>query len=244
MLTELILVRHGESEGNRASAAAEQRRAEVIDIEARDADVGLSPLGQAQAEALGHWLIGLPARERPRAIASSPYVRARQTAAIALGVAGLELPLVVDERLRDRELGVLDRLTEWGVAARYPAEAERRLHLGKLYYRPPGGESWSDVALRLRSFLRDLEADPPGSPVLVAAHDVVILLIRYVLERFDERQLMATAISDPIRNGAVTRLVRAEPSAPWRAALVNDVAHLADRDVPATRHEGRRDGDA
>jgi len=35
-------------------------------------------------------------------------------------------------------------------------EAARRARLGKLYYRPPGGESWADVALRLRSFLSEL----------------------------------------------------------------------------------------
>lgn len=244
MLTELILVRHGESEGNRASAAADRAHAEVIDIEARDADVDLSPLGRVQAEAFGRWLAEVPGPQRPRAVASSPYVRARETAEVALRVAGLHPPMLIDERLRDRELGVLDRLTERGVAARYPDEAARRVHLGKLYYRPPGGESWSDVVLRLRSFLRDLQADPPGSPILVAAHDVVILLIRYVLERFDERQLMAIAASEPIRNGAVTRLVCPDPAGPWHAAVVNDVSHLVDQGVPSTGHEGRRDVDS
>ena len=35
----------------------------------------------------------------------------------------------------------------------YPDEAKRRDLLGKFYYRPPGGESWADVALRIRSVL-------------------------------------------------------------------------------------------
>jgi broad specificity phosphatase PhoE len=43
----------------------------------------------------------------------------------------LDLPIRVDERLRDRELGVLDLLTMQGVKARFPQEAERRRWLGK-----------------------------------------------------------------------------------------------------------------
>src|SRR3546814_12403268 len=92
----------------------------------------------------------------------SPYRRARQTLAIALG----EYAAVVgvDERIRDRELGVLDRLTTNGVERLYPEEAERRRHLGKYYHRPPGGESWAAAALRLRSSLGDLFARPEDSP--------------------------------------------------------------------------------
>lgn len=61
-----------------------------------------------------------------------------------------------DERLRDRELGILGRLTRLGAEKRFPKEAERRFWVGKLYYRPPGGESWAEVALRLRSVLEEL----------------------------------------------------------------------------------------
>ncbi len=73
------------------------------------------------------------------------------------------MKVLTDERLRDRELGILDRLTRLGVKTRYPDEAERRLWLGKLYYRPPGGESWADVALRLRSILDELNTLGTGT---------------------------------------------------------------------------------
>ncbi len=62
---------------------------------------------------------------------SSPYVRALETARLALEGTGLDLPIRVDERLRDRELGVLDLLTMQGVKARFPQEPERRRWLGK-----------------------------------------------------------------------------------------------------------------
>jgi broad specificity phosphatase PhoE len=110
-VSELLLVRHGESEGNVAAARAHEADAHEIDVPARDPDVALSDLGRQQAAAVGAVLGALPDGERPHAIACSPYVRARETARLACDAAGLELPTRVDERLRDRELGVLDRLT-------------------------------------------------------------------------------------------------------------------------------------
>ncbi|MEE3921664.1 histidine phosphatase family protein [Micromonospora sp. BRA006-A] len=91
----------------------------------------------------------------------SPYLRAVRTAELALD--GTGIPASVDERLRDRELGVLDGLTAHGVTRRHPEEAQRRTRLGKFYYRPPGGESWTDVALRLRALLGDLRRDHEGA---------------------------------------------------------------------------------
>ena len=58
-----------------------------------------------------------------------------------------------DERLRERDFGAFDGMTGAGIREQYPDEAKRRDLLGKFYYRPPGGESWADVALRVRSLL-------------------------------------------------------------------------------------------
>jgi broad specificity phosphatase PhoE len=68
-----------------------------------------------------------------------PYLRAVQTAEIAVQGGGVPLPMRIDERLRDRELGILDLLTSRGVQNLFPAEAQRRAWLGQFYYRPPGG---------------------------------------------------------------------------------------------------------
>lgn len=78
---------------------------------------------------------------------SSPYVRACETARLALESAGLagRVSFAVDEGLREREFGVLDRLTRSGIRERRPDQAELRAHLGKFYHRPAGGESWADV---------------------------------------------------------------------------------------------------
>ena len=174
-VTELWLVRHGESVANVAASQAVREGHEVIDAPARDADVRLSPVGVQQAEALGAWLESLDADDRPHAIVSSPYVRAEQTVRIALEGAGIPMSANIDERLRDRELGILDLLTPAGVDARLPQEAARKDWLGKFYYRPPGGESWADLALRVRSFLAEI--DRHDGRLLIAAHDAVIMNI-------------------------------------------------------------------
>jgi len=232
--TELLLVRHGESLGNVAAAEARRAGAEVIDVPARDADVELSPTGVEQAEALGRWLAGLSAADRPDAVWSSPFRRAVDTARTALDVAGLDLPVRVDERLRDRDLGITDTLTTAGIRNRYPEEAERREWLGKFYYRPSGGESWADIALRVRSVLADLERLRHHRRVLITCHDAVLLVFRYVCEGMDEASVLEVSHTQSVRNAAVTRLVREEDADEWTLAEFNSADHLRDQGVPVT----------
>ena len=238
-VTELMLVRHGESVGNVAATAAERAGLEVIDLDTRDADTPLSRLGTEQATALGAWLRDHPEGAGPEVVWCSPYVRAVQTATIALQAAGATLDMRLDERLRDRELGILDRLTTTGVDARFPTEGQRRRHLGKFYYRPPGGESWADLALRVRAFLSDLDRQESGRRVLVVAHDAIIMTIRYVCESLTEREVLDLGRQTPVRNAAVTRLVRT--SRAWELAAFNEDDHLEREGAPVTTHAGDRD---
>ena len=194
----LGVVRHGESTGNVAAARAETTGLELIDIPERDADVPLSSTGREQAAALGRWLAELPAAARPEAAVVSPYLRTVQTAELALDAVGV--PTVRDERLRDRELGILDLLTGHGVRTRLPAEAARRHRLGKFYYRPPGGESWTDVTLRLRSLLGDLRRDHADRRVLLVGHEAIVFLLRYLIEGLTEAELLGLARQHTIAN--------------------------------------------
>jgi len=190
----LWLVRHGQSQGNVARDAADQSGAHEIDINMRDVDVPLSDLGLKQAEAAGRYFAGLPVDERPELILCSPYVRARQTAELickAGALSGGPARTIIDERLREREFGIFDRLTTVGIRARFPEEAEHRRRLGKFYHRPPGGESWADVILRLRSVLNTINLQYCDRRVLVVCHQVVVLCMRYILEGLDEEQILA-----------------------------------------------------
>lgn len=203
----LWVVRHGESAGNVARDAAQLARLPVIDIPLRDPDVPLSDLGQRQAAALGRWFARLAPGERPEVVLTSTYLRARQTADIVRQTGGLEhdgLTCLVDERLREKEFGVLDRLTRWGIETKYPEQAEFRRLLGKFYHRPPGGESWCDVILRLRSLIDTLTREYVGERVLVVCHSVVVLCLRYLLERMTEEQILTIDRTDEVANCAVT----------------------------------------
>jgi broad specificity phosphatase PhoE len=235
---ELLLIRHGESEGNVAATEAREAGVEVIDVPARDADVDLSGTGRDQAKALGAALGRIAQERRPDAIVSSPYARARQTAEIAAETAGWPLEVRTDERLRDRELGILDRLTRLGVENRYPEESDRREWLGKLYYRPPGGESWADVALRLRSVLAELNSLGMGHRVMLVCHDAVIMLFRYVLEGLSERELLDLAARETILNASMTRFVRPSGVGRWTLESFNVADHLAEQGVAVTEHGG------
>jgi probable phosphoglycerate mutase len=189
--SSIWLLRHGQSQGNVIRDAAAGSGIEALDIAERDMDVPLSSLGCRQADAFGRWLAGQPRDGQPDVVVSSPYVRAADTARRVVASAGLRLDVHLDERLRERELGVLDLLTQAGVAAKFPEEAVRRKRLGKFYHRPPGGESWVDVALRLRSMRDSLAREHSGKKVLLVTHEVVIILMRYLLEDLDEQQALA-----------------------------------------------------
>ncbi|HEV2595637.1 MAG TPA: histidine phosphatase family protein [Sphingomicrobium sp.] len=199
----LWLVRHGQSQGNVARDAADQSGAHEIDIDMRDVDVPLSSLGIEQARAAGRWFGALPRDERPEIILASPYVRAKQTAEIickAGALAGGPARTIIDERLREREFGIFDRLTTAGIRHRFPEEAAHRRRLGKFYHRPPGGESWADVILRLRSMLNTINLHYYDRRVLVVCHQVVVLCFRYVFEELDEAQILAIDRQSEILN--------------------------------------------
>jgi len=189
----LWLVRHGQSQGNVARDLANEAGHHEIAIDVRDVDVPLSDLGHRQARAAGEWFASLPKGERPEVILTSPYIRARQTAKAiceAGALAGGPEKPIVDERLREREFGIFDRLTTTGIKARFPDEAAHRARLGKFYHRPPGGESWADVILRLRSVLNTINLHYSNKRVLVVCHQVVVLCFRYILEELEEADIL------------------------------------------------------
>jgi broad specificity phosphatase PhoE len=199
----LLLVRHAESVGNVARATAERSGSATIDITERDMDVDLSERGEEQAAALGGWLARL---EQPPAVAlTSPYVRTRRTAEVALRGAGFDdVEFSCDERLREREFGSFDRLTRRGLTERFPEEWEVRVRLGKFYHRPPGGESWCDVALRVRSLLDSIGREYGGERLVVFTHEVVLLMFRYVLEHLDEATILEIGRAERLANCGVT----------------------------------------
>jgi probable phosphoglycerate mutase len=236
----LYIVRHGESAGNVARDAALKAGEAVIDLEFRDVDVPLSELGKRQSIALGRWLGALPAEQRPNIVLTSPYLRARHSAGLIVKTAAMaddSYSLIVDERFREKEFGILDRLTAVGVKDKYPEQAEFRRLLGKFYHRPPGGESWCDVILRLRSATEMISREYCGQRVLIVCHAVVVLCMRYILEHMTEAELLGVDKKAEIANCAVT-LYEHDPNLGPRGSLrlkvYNFVAPLEEAGAPVT----------
>jgi broad specificity phosphatase PhoE len=236
----LWIVRHGQSAGNVARDAAHAGALDRIQLDGRDVDVPLSPLGQDQSRAVGQWFAQMPAHERPDVVLVSPYLRAQDTAGLirsSSGLADMDVPLCSDERLREKEFGVLDGLTTSGIANVFPEQAEFRRILGKFYHRPPGGESWCDVILRLRSLLDTVSLHHADQRVLIVAHQVVVLCLRYIIETLDEEAILAIDRAGDVANCAVTEYRCDEQAGRFgRLALerYNYVVPVAEQAVPVT----------
>jgi broad specificity phosphatase PhoE len=203
----LWIVRHGESAGNVARDLAHSAGAARLDLDWRDVDVPLSELGNRQSEALGRWFGRLAEENRPQVVLASPYLRARKTAELLYRAGGLgdsASHFIIDERLREKELGLLDRLTRVGIEKFYPEQAELRRVLGKFYYRPPSGESWCDVILRLRSAMDTIGLHHGGKRVLIVSHQVVVLCLRYLIENLTESEILSIDAQGDVANCAVT----------------------------------------
>jgi len=225
---------------NRADARAREVGAEELGLQFRDADVELSRTGQAQADAVGTWLAGRARADLPTVVLTSPFLRACETAERA--VSGLDVAVCHDERLRERDLGLFDGLTGVGIRARFPEEAERRRKLGKFYYQPPAGESWCDVALRVRSLLQDLRFGYDGARVWLFTHQAVVMAFRYVLEGLSEQRLLQIDREEHLPNASITRYLRvgehlrlerfADTCAVDTVAEVTDEASHGSEDAP------------
>jgi broad specificity phosphatase PhoE len=154
---KLIMVRHGESEGNR------DRRFTI------SPDVPLTELGRSQARNAAE---RIAMRFRPERIISSPYRRARQTSEII--ASELALPVEIVHDLHERDLGALkgesyDLLRE--LVRQDPGYDPKQGWL----WRPEGGESYEDVRRRVIVAIEDIRSRYPEHEVVVVSHGGVML---------------------------------------------------------------------
>lgn len=199
---ELLLVRHGESEGNRDRMFTGH---------------GPSPLterGRRQAEAVASAL----ASPRPDAVYVSDLPRARMTAAPLCERAGVEP--VVSADIRERDMGAFVGITFDEVQARFP-EGWAALVARDVDYCPPGGESHRACGDRVARFLVGLRERHPEGRVVVVSHGVAIHhMLRHLLGHADHGVLFVTD------NCSVHRLEMLAGGA-VRVAALNDTRHLA-----------------
>jgi alpha-ribazole phosphatase/probable phosphoglycerate mutase len=138
-------------------------------------DPGLSQLGRRQAREVGE----RHAREEISAVFTSDLRRAVDTARIAFTERGI--PIFHDWRLRECNYGGLNGTPAAGL------EAERARHV----YEPfPGGESYNQVAERVRGFLHDLPPRFEDQRVVVVGHTATKWALDHLLEGIALKELV------------------------------------------------------
>ena len=139
MATTLLIARHGETDWNRA------RRWQG------HADPPLNDFGREQARALSATVTQIDA------IYASDLVRARQTAEIVGAEHGV--PVRVEPRLREVDVGEWSGLTNNEIAERYPGATQWTT-----------GETREAMGERVVAALLEIAAAHPGGRVLVVTH--------------------------------------------------------------------------
>jgi len=203
---EVVLLRHGESVGNRDRRFGGHGPAPLTD------------LGRRQAEAAAAAIVrGGPVD----AIYTSDLARAVETAAPLAARAGREA--IVTAALRERSVGEWTGMRFEEVQARDP-DSWARLLSRDAAWSPPGGESHHACAARLGAFVDEMHARHPAGRVVLVSHGVAIdhLLRRFVGAGPDSVGRFLFRID----NASLHRVLRRADGL-YRIAAVNDVSHLA-----------------
>ena len=162
----LILVRHGESEGNVTRI-----------FTTSPMTLALTENGRQQARAAAALIQAI---SNPRIVIASPYIRALDTAAII--AEDLSLPLEIREGLHERETGEFA-----GKPYESILEAEGYDHSRPWTWVPPGGESYEHVRDRVGPILDQLVARFSHEDVVVVSHGgVMVSMWAYMTGRWDD----------------------------------------------------------
>ena len=201
--TTLVLVRHGETAWN-----AEGRVQGHLDIP-------LSPVGIAQARALGARLAG----ERFDAIYSSDLARAFETARAVVGDRGPAL--IRDPLLRERNLGVLQAMTAEDAMHAQPA-AWTAFRGRDPHAALSGGESLEEFSRRVIAWVEDIRARHAGLRILAVSHGGVL----DAAYRHAVGMPLAAPRDFPIYNASLNTLAYDHDQDGWRIVSWGDVSHL------------------
>jgi len=198
--TEIILIRHGETEWN------SQLRMQG------HSNSALSAVGRGQIQALGEWMKNVPFDH----IYSSDSLRARQTAEAITQYSGDTLQF--DQRIREKNLGVFEGLTSIEARERHP-EIYRLFKTGGANYVIDEGESTQQVLDRALEFIKEIRLRHPEQRVVMVTHGGVVRVLM--------KHTLGLSIDAPtsflIKNTGIFRLVWNEK---WLVSQMDVVSHL------------------
>jgi NAD+ kinase len=212
---DLVFVRHGQSEGNAAKRLSEKGddTGYALLKERHNRSYRLSKKGQGQATIAGKWL-----REEFFAdgegfdrYITSEYTRAMETSAL------LDLPNATWYRnfyLTERDWGELDSFPEGAKEERF-GDVLRMRSIEPFFWRPPNGESFAELCLRLDRVLQTLHRECSDMRVIVVCHAEVMLAFRVLIERMSQQRFKELRLSsnkeDKIHNCEVLHYTRRDP---------------------------------
>lgn len=237
----LVLVRHGQSEGNAAKRLSEGGDHTAYSPEFRmrhTSGFRLTAQGRSQARRAGTWmrLNGLDSFDR---FMVSSYVRAKETAGL------LDLPQadwMLDSYLTERNWGDVDNLPEDERNARF-GEALAKQISAPFFWRPPNGESFHDLCLRVDRVLDTLHRECSNQNVVLVCHGEVMRAFQVRLERLTPEQFKQRVLSDEywerIHNCQITHYTRVEPSSGRVSAHADWVRIIRPTEGPARVSEWR-----
>lgn len=213
---DLVLVRHGQSEGNAAKRLSEAGDHSAYSEEFRKRHSGsyrLTDLGREQAARVGHWiestLCSGPGFDR---YYTSEYIRAKETAAL-LNLGGAEW--LTDPYLTERDWGDIDIAPENERHERFGKALEMR-EIEPFFWRPPNGESFMTLCLRIDRVLDTLHRECGDKRVIVVCHGEVMRAFQVRLERLSQQRFRELVLSDKpedrIHNCEAIHYTRRDPS--------------------------------
>ena len=212
-LEELVLLRHGESEGNvayEASVKGDHSMYSGAFLERHSALWRLTEKGEDQAKIAGEWLRnnikGSSDRRQFDCHFTSEYVRAMETAGL-LGLAGARWrPEVM---LRERDWGEYDLRSQLQRREAFE-DYEARRRRESLFWAPPGGESLAQVVQRVDAFLLFVNRRFANGRVIVTCHGELMWAFRLRFERLS--QLRYREMQAEIRAKRASRFARFAPT--------------------------------
>jgi broad specificity phosphatase PhoE len=157
---KLILVRHGETATNRDGRGLGH------------ADPPLTDLGLRQAAATADQIAGR-LNEPVAAIYTSPFRRARETAALIAERLGHPAAEVIDG-LREMDIGAMEGLTGAEMRANHPAFFAEWTSVRAGEVEMPGGESLAAVQARAWPAVEQLLAAHPEQTVVAVSHNFTL----------------------------------------------------------------------
>ena len=198
MKTEIYIIRHGESQGNK----------EKVFLGQLDRD--LTPLGYKQAELTAEFL----SKTKIDAVYSSSLLRAKNTAKALADIKGLEV--IESDNLREINAGDWQGRTYENIEETYPQMWKIWQNADYKNVKTPGGESPMDVLKRVYCELEEIGKNHKGQAVAVASHG---LSIRVTLSYITGGKINSWAA-----NASVTKLIY--ENGKFEVEFFNEHSHL------------------